>query len=67
MNTELIGKRLLSLRGDKSQEQVANDLGLSTSAIGMYERGERVPKDEIKLQIASYYGLTVQEIFFDQE
>lgn len=67
MNTELIGKRLLSLRGDRSQEQVANDLGLSTSAIGMYERGERVPKDEIKLQIASYYGLTVQEIFFDQE
>ena len=66
MNTELIGKRLLSLRGDKSQEQVANDLGLSTSAIGMYERGERVPKDEIKLQIASYYGMTVQELFFDQ-
>ena len=67
MNTELIGKRLLSLRGDKSQEQVANDLGLSTSAIGMYERGERVPKDEIKLQIADYYGLSVQEIFFDQQ
>lgn len=60
-----IGKRLVALRGDKSQETVAKDLCISTSAIGMYERGERIPRDEIKKSIANYYETTVQAIFFD--
>ena len=60
-----IGRRLAQLRGERTQDQVADDLGISTSAVGMYERGERIPKDEIKKKIAEYFGKTVQEIFFD--
>lgn len=60
-----IGRRLVQLRGERTQDQVADDLGISTSAVGMYERGERIPKDEIKKKIAEYFGKTVQEIFFD--
>lgn len=59
-----IGKRLIALRGDLTQEQVAKALGVCTSSIGMYERGERIPRDEIKAEIAKFYDKTVQEIFF---
>lgn len=66
MDAVTIGKRLIALRGEKSQETVAKDLNLSTSTIGMYERGERIPRDEIKMALAKYYSKTVQEIFFDE-
>lgn len=59
-----IGKRLTALRGDLTQEQVAKALGVCTSSIGMYERGERIPRDELKTEIAKFYDKTVQEIFF---
>ena len=59
------GKILIELRGDKSQQELATALGVSVSAIGMYEREERVPRDEIKRKIAAYFGKTVQEIFYN--
>lgn len=65
MDSREIGLRLTILRGGKSTDQVAEDLGISYSAMRMYERGERIPRDEIKLKIAHYFGKTVQEIFFD--
>lgn len=65
MDAATIGKRLTELRGDRTQETVADALNISTSAIGMYERGERIPRDSVKILLATYYGKTVQEIFFD--
>ena len=61
------GKRLVSLRGDRSQETVAKALGISTSALGMYETEQRIPRDAIKIALAEYYGTTVEAIFFAQE
>ena len=66
MDTKEIGNRLIELRGDRTQLQVATDNGLSVSAIGMYERGERIPRDEIKVRLARYYEKTVEYIFFNQ-
>ena len=60
-----IGKRLADLRGDRTQQEIADALGVGVSTIGMYERGERIPKDEIKVMLANLYGQTVQQIFFD--
>lgn len=60
-----VAKRLVKLRGKKSREEVANALGVSVSAIAMYENGERIPRDIIKIKIAEYYKKSVQEIFFD--
>lgn len=60
-----IGERLKILRGDKARKEVADDLGISVSAVTMYENGDRVPRDEIKEKIAEYYNTTVQVIFFD--
>lgn len=62
-----IGKRLIELRGNRTQEEVARANDISVSAIGMYERGERIPRDELKIRLAAYYKKTVQEIFFANE
>lgn len=62
-----IGRRLRVLRGSRNRDKVAKDLGISTSALGMYECGQRMPRDEIKIAIANYFDRTVQEIFFDAE
>lgn len=61
-----IGMKLKALRAEKkkSQQQVADDLKITKSALAMYERGDRMPRDEVKVRIAEYYGETVQSIFF---
>lgn len=64
MDKHKIGRKLIKLRGDKTREEVSADLKISCSALGMYEQGNRVPRDQIKIRIASYYKASVQEIFF---
>lgn len=64
MSNALIGKRLRALRGDTPRKSVAKTLGISVSALQMYENGARVPRDEIKMKLASYYKTTVEAIFF---
>lgn len=63
----LIAKKLTALRQkkQKTQQEVASALGLSVSAIAMYEAGVRVPRDEVKLALAQYYQTTVGYIFFN--
>lgn len=64
MNAKEIGKRLVELRGKKTQEEVARSLNISVSALSMYERGERIPRDNIKIRIAAYYNKPIYEIFY---
>ena len=59
-----IGQRLRSLRGEKPIQKVAEDLGVSVAAISMWENGERLPKDDMKISLASYYGTSVQALFY---
>lgn len=65
MNAIKIGNILRKLRGEKTQQNVSKALKISPSALAMYERGERIPRDEIKVKLANYYGKSVQEIFFN--
>ena len=60
------GKILRELRGDKTQEEIAQAVGITKSSWAMYEREERIPRDEVKIQIAKYFGKSVQDIFFRQ-
>lgn len=64
IDSKKIANRLLVLRGTTSREDVAKACGISRSALAMYEIGERIPRDEIKVRLARYYGATVEEIFF---
>lgn len=65
MDSVVIGKRIREVRGDECVESFAASIGVSTSAVFMYERGERIPRDEVKCRIAKRANMTVQEIFFD--
>jgi len=64
MNGQAIGAKLRALRGDATIEAVANSIGVSTSALAMYELGQRIPRDEIKIKLAAYYKTTVDDLFF---
>ena len=59
-----MGKRLVKLRGNKKPSVVARAIGITQSALSNYEAGIRVPRDDVKADIANYYGTTVQAIFF---
>lgn len=61
-----IGRRLRTkrLEARKDQKDVAKAVGVSVSTIGMYERGERIPREQTKIDLANYYGVDVQSLFF---
>ncbi|KAF5068296.1 hypothetical protein DSECCO2_244560 [anaerobic digester metagenome] len=59
-----IGIFLMTLRGDRTQKEVARALKISEPAIRYYETGKRIPNDDLKVAIANYFDKTVSEIFF---
>ena len=62
MDLQKVSERLTKLRGDESQAKVAEVIGIS--ALSMYECGERMPRDEIKVKLAAYYKTTVEALFY---
>ena len=64
IDTKVIGNRLRELRGDKSQKEVADAVGVTAMAVCQYEAGTRVPSDQVKIALAEYFGRTVENIFF---
>ena len=67
-STKVIAARLRKLRYKKglTQYEVAKAIGVSLSAMTNYELGIRTPRDEIKIKIANFYGVSVESIFFNQ-
>lgn len=65
-NAVEIGKRLYECRKKtgKSISETAEKLGISTSALSMYESGERIPRDNIKIRLSQYYKMPIQTLFF---
>jgi len=66
MNRALIAKRLIHLRGKRTQAEVAKAVHISKSALSSYESGARMPRDEVKIALSKLYGKSVHEIFFAQ-
>ena len=67
VDSKQIGQRLRALRGEKSLDVVAEDIGISRSALNMYELGDRVPRDQRKILLAEYYGVSMEQLFFSKE
>lgn len=61
------GAILKKLRGNKTQSEIAHEIGISKSAWAMYEQDCRTPRDEVKIKIADYFRVPVQEIFFKNQ
>lgn len=60
----IIGERLRRLRGSRTLSEVAKELGVTEMAVSLWERGERMPSDDMKVKIANYYRKSVTTIFF---
>lgn len=58
------GKKLRELRGSRSAKEVSDAVGISESALLMYERGERNPRDDIKAMLADYFDVGIGDIFY---
>jgi len=57
----MIGERLLDLRKEAglTQDDLAAILSVNKHSISSYERNKNEPPDEIKIQIAEYFGVSV--------
>lgn len=55
------GQRLKELREEKGlkQSELAKILNISSSSVGMYETDRREPDDDLKLEIANYFNVSV--------
>lgn len=59
-------ERLIQLRGNRSRPSIAKEIGITPQMLGMIERGERTPSLPLAKRIADYYGVSLEEIFFEE-
>lgn len=66
-NNKTVAERIKKLRKKQglTQYELAQKVGVSVSAMSMYETGERIPRDKIKVKIASALGKSIEFIFFN--
>jgi putative transcriptional regulator len=57
--------RLRDLRGKRSQAAIAKELGITRQMLGAIETGERTPSLELANKIAVFYGVSIEEVFFN--
>jgi len=62
-------KYLQNLRKKRelTQQEIAEELGITAVFYGMIERGERNPTLELARKIAIFFNSTIDEIFFDEK
>ena len=58
------GKRLRELRGIRTRIGVSRETGIPYSSLESYECSTREPSSAIKEKLASYYGVSVESIFY---
>ncbi|MBR1623047.1 MAG: helix-turn-helix transcriptional regulator [Pseudobutyrivibrio sp.] len=63
---EEVGRAIKEMRGNRSQQEIADALGCTKMAISQYENGQRMPNDDMKVSIANFFGVTVGSLFFTQ-
>lgn len=65
----LFGDRLKSLRNNRglSQMDFSKQIGISKSAVNMYERGEREPSFEVLETIADYFNVDLDYLIGKSE
>lgn len=62
MNTFKDMLRYLRTSRNLTQSELAKIIGVSPSAVGMYESGERQPNFEIEEKIADYFNVTLDTL-----
>jgi transcriptional regulator with XRE-family HTH domain len=65
----MLAKQITSLRARSgmTQQQLAKELHVGPSAIGMYEQGRRVPSIEMLVQMADLFGVSLDYLITGKE
>ncbi|WP_041669615.1 helix-turn-helix transcriptional regulator [Acetobacterium woodii] len=50
-----------------TQNELAEELKVTSGAVGMWETGKRVPNLDMAKEIADYFNATIEDIFFAGE
>lgn len=56
-------EKMVSLRGDRTIDEVSDAMQLNPNMYEAYERGERMPLDPVKVIIADFFEVTVEDIW----
>ena len=65
-----VGEKIkeLRLREGRTQEALANELGVTAQAVSRWEKGICYPDMEVIPSIANYFGVSIDELFgYDNE
>lgn len=60
-------EKLIALRNNVPRPKIAKKIGITPQMLGMIERGERTPSLPLAKKIADFYGVSVEDIFFESE
>ena len=58
-------KNLINARGEKSQQDVAEDIGISQKTLSALERGYRNPSVDLMKKLQTYYKVSMTILFDD--
>lgn len=66
LNAKVIGSRIQRRKAELNidNDTLCKEVGISQSALSMYENGKRVARDEIKPKLARCLRMTIEELFF---
>lgn len=62
----VIGQRIKTLREKRniSRDSFCRAVGITPSSLSMYENGQRIPRDEVKVKIARVLHESIEALFF---
>lgn len=60
---ENFGERLRRLRGERSQKQVASELGMPQTTLSTLENQESVPRGELLQKLADYFNIPLSYFY----
>lgn len=61
----MVREMLIEARGEKTQQEIADNLGISQKYISKLERGQRNPSMKLACKISKYYGISLKRLFPD--
>lgn len=61
----MMREKLIEARGDKSQKEVADSIGISQKTLSSIERGYRNPSVDLMKKIQGYYQISMLILFED--
>lgn len=69
MTNKEVGEMIRTRRmaRNMTQDELANAIGVTASAIGLFENGKRRPKDEVAEAIADVFNIPKWAVYFSEE